>query len=223
MKIKLEDQSIQAGQTYELAFKASDFKEVGGFQFTLDFAADYLELVEYQGSSLASMSTDNFGFTRANDGKVTVSWNENTPTALADDETIFQFSFTALQDGQLSDLVSINSSLTTKEAYQADLRKDVELDFGKLDLVSNEFKLLQNRPNPFTQETLIGFYLPEQAETTLTIYDVSGRVLMTQEGSFEAGVHQIPFNRSDVGATGVLYYQLSTPLGTDTKKMIVLE
>jgi len=223
LKIKLEDQSIQAGQTYELAFKASDFKEVAGFQFTLDFAADYLELVDYQGSNLASMSTNNFGFTRANDGKVTVSWNENSPTALADDEMIFQFSFTALQDGQLSDLVSINSSLTAKEAYQADLRKDVELDFGKLDLLTNEFKLLQNRPNPFTQETLIGFYLPEQAETTLTIYDVSGRVLMTQEGSFEAGIHQIPFNQSDVGATGVLYYQLSTPLGTDTKKMIILK
>jgi len=145
------------------------------------------------------------------------------PVALADDETIFQFSFTALEDGQLSELISINSSITAKEAYQADLRKDVELDFGTLDLLTDEFKLLQNRPNPFTQETLIGFYLPEQAETTLTIYDVSGRVLMTQEVSYEAGIHQLSLNSSDLGAAGVLYYQLSTPFGTDTKKMIVLK
>ena len=223
LKIKLEDQQLKAGQTYDLAFKASDFKEVAGFQFTLDFAADHLEVVDFQGSELNQMSSANFGFTKANQGKITVSWNENQQVSLADDKSLFTFSFKALQDGQLSELLAINNSMIATEAYQADLRKDVELDFGKTSLSSNEFVLLQNQPNPFNQETVIGFHLPERTETTLTIFDISGRVLLTQENTYEAGSHQVLLDRAELGATGVVYYQLSTPVNTDTKKMIILK
>ncbi len=222
LKIKLKDQKLKAGQTYDLAFRASDFKEVAGFQFTLDFAADRLELIDFQGSELNKMSTSNFGFTNVGQGKVAVSWNENQQVSLADDQSIFKFSFKALKDGQLSDLLAINSSMIATEAYQADLRKDVQLDFGKTNLSSNEFALFQNQPNPFNQETVIGFQLPERTETTLTIYDISGRVLFTQKNTYEAGAHQVLLNSADLGATGVVYYQLSTPVDTDTKKMIIL-
>jgi len=70
---------------------------------------------------------------------------------------------------------------------------------------------------------VIGFQLPESAETTLTIYDVSGRVIFTQDKSYDAGIHQVLLNSADLGATGVLYYQLSTAENTDTKKMIILK
>jgi len=223
LNIKLEDQDLKAGQIYELEFKASDFKEVAGFQFTLDFSDDHMKLVDYQGSKLESMSSSNFGFTKAKDGKISVSWNEYLPVNLADDETLFQLSFEAVQDGKLSELVSINSSMIAQEAYQAELRKDVELKFGNSDLAQNEFRLLQNRPNPFKQETIIGFQLPELTETTLTVYDISGRILFTQKKPYEAGIHQVSLDASDLGSTGVLYYQLSTPVHTDTKKMIILK
>ncbi len=223
LNIKLEDEMLQAGQTYDLAFTASDFKDVAGFQFTLDFAADYLQVSDYEGSELSKMSADNFGFAKANQGKVTVSWNETTAINMADDATLFTLSFTALQDAQLSEVLAINSSLTASEAYQADLRKEVKLDFGTAIGNGKEFALLQNQPNPFVQETLIGFQLPEASEATLTIFDVSGQVVLTTTKTYEAGLHQVMLDKAKLGATGVLYYQLSTPEFTDTKKMIVLQ
>ncbi len=223
LNIKLEDEMLKAGQTYQLDFNASDFKDVAGFQFTLDFAADYLEVLDYEGSELSKMSADNFGFTKADQGKITVSWNETTAVDMANNATLFQMSFTALKDVQLSEVLTINSSLTTNEAYQADLRKEVTLDFGKTIGNLKGYALLQNQPNPFAQETNIGFQLPEATEATLTIYDVSGRVVYTKTNTYDAGVHQVMMDKADLGATGVMYYQLSTPEFTDTKKMIVLK
>ncbi len=221
LNVKLEDEMLQAGQTYDLAFTASDFKDVAGFQFTLDFAADYLQVLDYQGSELSKMSADNFGFAKANQGKVTVSWNETTAINMADDATLFTMSFTALKDAQLSEVMAINSSLTASEAYQADLRKDVTLDFGKTIANGNEFALLQNRPNPFNNETLIAFNLPEMTTATLTIYDVAGRVLKQQKGDFNKGYNEITISRAELSGSGLLYYQLETPTDVATMKMIV--
>ena len=222
LKIKLEDQLLQRGQEYDLAFKASDFKDVEGFQFTLDFATDMLEVVDYKTSELRSMSTDNFGFTKANQGKITVSWNETKAVTMADDATLFQIRFTALETVQLSEVLRINSSVTANEAYQADLRKDVMLDFGTATNDNKTFVLLQNQPNPFSQQTMIGFQLPEATDATLTIFDVSGRAVWTQNESYEAGTHQVMIDKSDLGAAGVFYYQLSTGKHTASRKMIVL-
>ena len=35
-------------------------------------------------------------------------------------------------------------------------------------------QLLQNRPNPFSDRTAIGFVLPEACEAQLRVFDVSG-------------------------------------------------
>ena len=222
LKINLENQQLKAGQIYEIEFKANDFKDVLGFQFTLDFATDYLELLDYQGSDLGSMSADNFGFNKATQGKLTVSWNDTESVNLADEDNLFHFSFKALQDGQLSDLLSINSSLTAKEAYQADLRKDVELNFGKVDLLSNEFTLLQNQPNPFTHETVIGFHLPEATEATLSIFDLSGQLVWTQTKNYDTGVHQVLVTKDKLVKNGVYYYQLSTTKSSATRRLVLL-
>ena len=223
LNIRMEDEQLKAGQTYDLAFTAQDFKNVAGFQFTLDFAADYLEVVDYEDSELSQMSADNFGFTRASQGQITVSWNDVNAVSLSDNATLFTMSFTALKDGQLSEVLAINSSVTVSEAYQADLRKNVALDFGKQTTGAAGYALQQNQPNPFAQETTIGFQLPETTEATLTVYDVSGRIIYTTTNTYDAGVHQVMMDKADLGATGVLYYQLSTPEFTDTKKMIVLK
>ena len=141
---------------------------------------------------------------------------------MVDDATLFNIKFTALREVQLSEVFEINSSVTTNEAYQGDLRKEVILDFGTTSSINKEFILLQNQPNPFSQQTMIGFQLPEATDATLTIFDVAGRAVWTQTKSYEAGVHQVMMDKSDLGSTGVYYYQLSTGKYMASRKMIVL-
>ena len=46
-------------------------------------------------------------------------------------------------------------------------------------LTPTETELLPNYPNPFNPETWIPYRLAEDAFVTLTIYDLSGRVIRT--------------------------------------------
>lgn len=53
------------------------------------------------------------------------------------------------------------------------------------------FALEQNIPNPFNDETSIGFTLPEASEVSLSVYDTFGRMVMEiAKGRMNAGQHR---------------------------------
>jgi len=58
---------------------------------------------------------------------------------------------------------------------------------------------------------------------TLTIYDVTGKVVKTIEGNFEKGTHTVQLTKAELSANGILYYQLDSGDFTATKKMIIIE
>lgn len=82
------------------------------------------------------------------------------------------------------------------------------------------FALYQNTPNPFAGKTTIGFNLPEASSASLTISDVSGKVIQFIEGKYEKGYNQVKID--DLEVTGVLYYRLETVDYSAVRKMVVL-
>lgn len=82
------------------------------------------------------------------------------------------------------------------------------------------FELFQNEPNPFDKNTVIRFVLPETAEATLMIWDASGKLLAEKRGVFAAGLHSFTIEATELSASGVLFYQLSTGQNTASKRMI---
>ncbi|MFT6705877.1 MAG: hypothetical protein ACJATF_000701, partial [Flavobacteriales bacterium] len=99
---------------------------------------------------------------------------------------------------------------------------DVILRFETDRFVTTDFRLYQNMPNPFKEETVIGFELPESTKGTLSIYDASGRILKQIDGDFVKGYNSINLSK-DALSPGLLYYKLITPNATATKKMIFLK
>ena len=81
----------------------------------------------------------------------------------------------------------------------------------------------QNTPNPFNGETVIGFTLPQAGFATLKVMDIQGKVLKQIEGDYTKGYNQISLNAKELGATGVLHYQLESAEHTATRKMIIIE
>jgi hypothetical protein len=88
---------------------------------------------------------------------------------------------------------------------------------------TDQIDLFQNQPNPFKNETLIGFYLPEAMSATLVIYDISGKEIKRIAGDYAKGYNSFVINRSELNATGFLLYQLQTEKGSMTKRMILME
>lgn len=79
----------------------------------------------------------------------------------------------------------------------------------------SRIELHQNYPNPFNPVTVISFSLPDRDEITLTLYDVTGRVVRTivAQHEYSPGVHSITFDGSGL-ASGIYLYSVRTTSGT---------
>jgi len=86
-----------------------------------------------------------------------------------------------------------------------------------------QFELLQNEPNPFSEYTEIRFTLPNADEATLKLFDVSGRLIHSQNGAFAQGLNKITISSDIIGSGGLIYYSLESGNFSATKKMISLK
>ncbi len=97
---------------------------------------------------------------------------------------------------------------------------------GSLDIRENNghAELFQNRPNPFRNETEIGFYLPKSQQVVIRIYNVNGQTVARHEGNYATGNHTWRYrNTQGRAGTGLLYYQLQTDSRIITMKMVKVE
>jgi hypothetical protein len=225
LTFEVEDQALKSGEQYHIDFTARNFKQINGFQFTINFDQTALDVIEIQGVDLVSFNDKNYGLSQLDKGAVTVSWNHDSFVDLKSDEVVFSLLVNARSEVQLSEVISITSQYTRAEAYQSNELMNVNLAFNNSGTVtqSDMFRLFQNQPNPFKDETLIGFYLPEASFATLTLMDASGRVLKTIEGDFTQGYNEITLGKSEIGVLdGVIFYRLETRTDTATKKMLLI-
>ena len=189
---------------------STNFNEVSGMQFTMEVAD--LELTNVQAGAL-DVTAENFAVVN---GKVTSSWNSRV--AVSTDDVLFTLTFT----GTNADALAINSSITKAEAYVGSDLDVVGIQLGT-GVSDSEFALMQNEPNPFNNVTIVGFTLPAESTATLTVYDVTGKVITTVDGTYSQGYNEIELSKKDMSTSGVLYYQLDSGDFTATKKMIILD
>jgi hypothetical protein len=88
--------------------------------------------------------------------------------------------------------------------------------------------LEQNYPNPFNPTTHIRFSMPAPGPFRLTVHDAAGRRVRTlRDGVAPAGWHDARWDgRDDAGrrvASGVYFYRLEAPGGTQARKMLLLK
>ncbi len=225
LKFQIDDTNLTKGQSYTVDFLASDFTNINGYQFTLNFDAAAMNFAGIQAGAL-NVTDANFGLNRLNEGVITTSWNIAEAKTVANDEVLFSITFDIAQATTVSEALNVTSRYTNAEAYNTSNQLDVALTFNTTEgavTAAGEFELFQNTPNPFNGETVIGFNLPTASTATLKIYDVSGRTLKVVEGEFNRGYNQVTVDGSSLNAAGVLYYQLDTPDNSATMKMILLD
>ncbi len=219
LELTTAPQDVVAGQTVTVPVSGANFADILGYQFTLQTAGLTLTGVE---PGALDMTKENVGVFP---GAVTVSWNKAVPVSATD--VLFTLTFTATESGSLSEMLHImnTTKLTDAEAYNgSEEMLDVALTFRSGNVATGkDFALFQNEPNPFAGATVIGFTLPEAMDATLTIFDVTGKVIRTIEGSYAAGYNEVKVNRKDLASSGVMYYRLDAKDFTATKKMVIIE
>lgn len=98
-------------------------------------------------------------------------------------------------------------------------------DFGTI--LTNDFELKQNKPNPFNQSTSIRFSLSSKQQVTLTIYNLLGqRVTELENRILLAGIHTVRWNGTDSDgkpvASGIYLYRLQVDKHFLVRKMVLL-
>ncbi len=219
----VKDQKFIAGETYTVDFTTADIKNLVGYQYTLNYDPAILEFVKVNTNALENLTDNNFVVLKE-EGAINTNWFSATAVTSEEPVAPYSITFQAKKNGSLKDVLSINSRYTKAIAYQEnETAMDVNLNFQVADqlISANTLELYQNQPNPFMDQTAIGFNLPEAMEATLEFYDVTGRKLFRIRQNLEKGYHEVPVSRADLNASGVIYYQLETKEGTITRKMIL--
>jgi hypothetical protein len=221
---EVDNQKLSEGEMYLVDVKAQNFAAIRGFQMTLDYDDSQISVLDIKQGALSEFSEANYNLAFANEGKIPVSWNNQVGQDLSLSDVAFRVIIKANADIQLSEVLSISSSLTKAEAYNTTELMNVNLNFtnNSVSVAGEEFQVFQNQPNPFMDATTIGFQLPEAGEVTLEVYDVTGKLIHVQRGGYAAGFNQIDLDRANLQA-GILYYQISTATDSESKKMIVIE
>ncbi len=91
--------------------------------------------------------------------------------------------------------------------------------------IPEDFRLYQNYPNPFNPVTTISFYLKENKNISLKIFDILGNEIATlAKGLTNSGSHTIKLNSNQYGlASGMYIYSLRYNGKEQTRKMILLK
>ena len=202
----VSDRFVEVGDKVDISFNAPFLGEYFGGQFTL----------EHQGLVFESLASDPFKLDKSNVHTVkdalSFSWHSPTMVKLNDKESLFTLSFTAMQSGLLSEMIQMNSTMTTAEVYMgSELRTVIPyLDFKARQDSDQEVVLHQNYPNPFNVSTTIEFDLPStlNVDPVLTIFDVDGKVVMTMRDQFHPGKNSIAIDASSLAGSGSYFYSI---------------
>jgi len=95
-------------------------------------------------------------------------------------------------------------------------------------LISNELTILGNYPNPFNPSTMISFSLPDNSNTTLSIFNAKGQLIKTIITEFlSAGTYQFNWNGKDEKdknvSSGIYFFKVKTDTEVKTGKMLLLK
>ena len=121
---------------------------------------------------------------------------------------------------QVSDLVVLDG--------QDQLRTPEALGFARLSLVPDQVVLLHNYPNPFNPVTTIRYGIPEEARTSIMVYNILGQQIAVLVDEMQpAGYYTVAWDGRDNHGrrmgSGVYLYRIKVGKVAVVKKMLLLK
>lgn len=152
-----------------------------------------------------------------------VSPNFQPPTTLRIGEAVdIQVVFRPTEEGDFAGDIIIETNDETPPVIHC-LAHTPGVGVNEDAVIPVEYALGEAYPNPFNPTTTIPFALPIAQDISLTIHDVSGRLVTTvASGSFAAGHHSVQFDASDL-TTGVYMYKLNAGDFSVTSKLVLVK
>jgi len=213
LSIMIENKRVNAGEEVTVNFIIPEDQQLDGYQFAL--AYQDLTLIEMQEGVVKE---GNVGWTMKDRNILPISWNKTGEQNFESNQ--FALTFKADKTASLSELIMIQSNIIQAEAYTVD-QEIMQLDLA-FTAITAPFEVQQNRPNPFSNQTTIGFQLPSADMVSLTILTPDGKEVKKWSQHFDKGYNEWIINSQELNEKGILYYKIQSKDQVQTKKMILL-
>jgi len=103
------------------------------------------------------------------------------------------------------------------------LKFTADSDFTENPGLPDSYSLKQNFPNPFNPTTQITYELPQEADVTLQVFDLTGRQVATLVNeTVNAGSHTVNFDASNL-SSGVYVYRLQAGSVVMSRKLTLIK
>lgn len=98
----------------------------------------------------------------------------------------------------------------------------INAPIGVQEIGKDKFGLMQNSPNPFTGKTEIKYYVEDESNATLTVYNSLGAIVNTQTSKTQLGENTFTFDANGLSA-GVYIYTVTYKNSVSTKRLVITE
>ncbi|HRI00834.1 MAG TPA: HYR domain-containing protein [Saprospiraceae bacterium] len=214
--IRINDLHFTAGDSNSVDFSIININDLKGLQFSIDFNPNQLELLEFVPGSLPNLTTENFSLNKMKDGIITFSYDG----LLKNNEKLFSLKLKSFSDLRISEVLTINSKITTSLAFNDQDEFEALPQFILNNAQDSEFSVSFNKPNPWGSETEIGIYIPENSTIEMKILDSYGRIIYNEKKEMVAGYNRWKLSSTDINSSGLYFYQVQYKGKIITKMMM---
>ncbi len=220
-EFQISEKEYIQGETQQITFSSDDLENIEGIQMSVVFDNEKVELLGFI-PHVDDMSIDHINVAMMDEGILNMSWNKQLADAKGE---LFSVIVRVKKNSWTSEMFHIGTQdYIRPEAYGTNgMLRDISLRYINNGLKDNELVLYQNLPNPWTESTVIKYYISNDDKVTLTVYDVNGKLLLNRSMNAVAGLNSFELDNSEIKESGVMYYEVMTSSKKDIHKMILIK
>ena len=214
----IADQQIQSGETREIFLRTEKDLELNGFQFSLQYDTEALEVIDVQSTAVGLKET-HAGMSQI--GKIHLLAYQSNEKAIKAEDALIKLRVRAKRDLTLSQVLQIGTSHLQPEIYQSNKEAaKLNLEYKAIPTTTNITSPTSVYPNPFLNQTTLSFHVPAKGLVTLTITDQLGRLISQQSQFMQTGNHQWLLSAETLSTEKLLFYRLEGPDLKTTGRLI---
>lgn len=201
------------GEEIELDLKFEGNEVLEGMQFALNIDENQLEFVGFE--SELTIEENHFS---ENNGALSFSWTAPLGQMIYSNEKPFTMRFRAKKKGQITDALKLTQVLAAEIYVEDGAIIPFGLKLEPLTASTTTFQVFDNYPNPFSVTTTFPFYLPEDGDVNLSVFDVNGQLIYQDNNHFSQGSQTFSLNKN-LSVSGIYFYKLTSDFGVAKGKM----
>lgn len=231
ISIYVEDVQANVGGTASVNVRVTNFSDVSGVQFSLNWNPEHLAYTGLSNMALGASADGNFNRSAIDQGKLGYLHADMSLQGfnLGNQEILFTVNFNVLlPDNSLADITFTDSPTSRTVANANGVMLETDFFSGSVTVgeptsvgeqVINDARFTAY-PNPFETTTLLTFTARKAGTADLSVYDAVGKQVFNKNFVVTAGENTLPLSANEFPAVGVYLLNVTTEYGSFGRKLV---